>query len=92
MEYVRRRREELGYTQKELAGQCFCDATTISQIEHRRLVPRLVLFDHLARALKCSPKRLLKALLHEDDDEPKAPCASVTDLQKEREQRRERRI
>jgi len=79
MEYVRHRREELGKTQKDVADECFCDATTISQIEHRRLVPRLVLFEHLTRALKCSPKRLLRELLHPMNAEPTVRAATTTD-------------
>lgn len=87
MEYVRTLRERRNLTQAELAQECGCHATTISQIESARMLPSLELFARLARVLKAPPKTLLEALLTASQLPRRAP-GSVTDLQKERERRK----
>lgn len=63
MEYVRKRRVQLKYSQQILADKCGCHVSHICQIEKGNHRPSLELVGRLARALKCSPSRLLKGFL-----------------------------
>lgn len=92
MESLRDRRERVGLTQAELAERCGCHETTISQIERGRMQPSLELFRRMVPALKVSAKKLLTMLNNVPKATAKAvPTASVTDFQREKEQRLRRR-
>jgi transcriptional regulator with XRE-family HTH domain len=57
---LRRRREEMGFSQEALADMCDLDRTTISLLERSKRSPRLDTIVTLARALRlASPAELL---------------------------------
>jgi len=85
MEFVRTLRARRDLTQAQLAEKCGCHWSTVSQIEHSKMLPSLELFARLARELKVSPSRLLDELLTAHQVGRRA--ASVTNLQTERERR-----
>lgn len=51
-ESVRKRREEMGMTQDELANTCYVTKASIARIENGSLMPSLMLALHIADALK----------------------------------------
>jgi transcriptional regulator with XRE-family HTH domain len=55
---IRRRREALGISQRELAERCDVTQQTISRIEIGAVLPRDALKIELARQLDCSPRNL----------------------------------
>jgi transcriptional regulator with XRE-family HTH domain len=58
---VRRRRLELGLTQRELAEKLNASTPYVSQVEAGKMVPSLGVVERFAKALKCSSITLLVA-------------------------------
>jgi transcriptional regulator with XRE-family HTH domain len=58
-ENVRRRRLELGLTQKQLADKMGCTHPYISQVENGESNPSLDVVERFARALDWSPVQIL---------------------------------
>jgi transcriptional regulator with XRE-family HTH domain len=60
-ENLKRRRLELGMTQKEMAGQLGLSQPYIAEVESGKNVPTLRLVEQFASALNCPPLSLLVA-------------------------------
>jgi transcriptional regulator with XRE-family HTH domain len=82
MDTVKQRREQLGFTQKDVAIACGVSPSFISHVERGQELPSVTLLSCIADKLKISPTKLLELL--------NVRSAKVTDLQKERERRTSR--
>lgn len=65
---LRRRRENLGYSQEKLADVCGFDRTYISMLERGRRNPSLLNLIKLAKGLEASVSQLTEALDGIDTD------------------------
>lgn len=63
---IRRRREEIGYTQKQLADQIMVSDKAVSKWETGRGLPDISLIEPLAQALRVSVAELLCGQLMEN--------------------------